>query len=85
MLIIEEYLKYVYDDNAKIWLNLREKILNACINKHFIKYFIPEYEFDKSENTPFLIDRETEREKLFYNKKRHSTYKVYLPVARRNY
>ena len=67
---IEEYLKYIYDDDAKIWLNLREKILNACINKCFIKYFIPEYEFDKSENTPFLIDRETEREKLFYNKKK---------------
>lgn len=66
---IEEYFKYVNDDDAKIWLNLREKILNSCTNKHFTNYFIPEYEFDKSENSPFLIDRETEREKLLYNKK----------------
>ena len=67
---IEEYIKYINDDNAKIWSILRQKILNSCKNSLCAKPFIPEYELDKSESSPFLVDRKVEREKLFYNSKK---------------
>lgn len=63
---IEEYYKYIYNDNANIWRILRQKILNSCIDKYCINFFVPEYELDKSDDGPFLIDRELEREKLLY-------------------
>lgn len=64
---IEEYLKYINDDFAKIWISLRQKILDSCIEKYGRDKFIPEYDLDESKNTPFLIDREPERNKLLHN------------------
>lgn len=63
---IEEYLTYIHDDSAVIWATLRKKILKSCIDGYHTNAFIPEYESIDSENSPFLIDREVEREKLFY-------------------
>lgn len=60
---IKEYLKYLHDDNAKIWLTLQQRILDSCQYQHQKNPFVPEYELDK--NSPFLVDRESEREKLF--------------------
>ena len=67
---IEEYFKYIHNDDAKIWLTLKEKILNSCTQNYCKTPFIPEYELDKAENIPFLIDRELEREKLFYHQQK---------------
>lgn len=63
---IEEYLKYIYDDNAPIWSTLRNKILNSCLTNHCTTLYVPEYELDCSEKEPFLVDRKLEREKLFF-------------------
>lgn len=63
---IEEYLTYIHDESAVIWTTLRKKILKSCIDWHHINAFVPEYELNNPENSPFLIDRESERKKLFY-------------------
>lgn len=63
---IDQYLKYMDNDNAKIWSTLRRKILDACADSEYVNLFVPEYDPKEADDIPFLIDREPEREKLLH-------------------